>query len=383
MRAPHRYRYALGTIMLGAMCGLVFDVFRQGQPDVGLLQFVRHPTSVQTRDDAALLSRLLDQIGNSWEVSKNHVLVRSALLDVVADARKATVRVLINGQQVAFGAIVDADGYVLTKASEVVDQGDITCQLYSFGRKSARIVGVLPQHDLAMLKMNARGLHTVTWNTESAPEVGSLLATPNLNYEPLAVGVVSLAPQEIANNGVLGIRLRNQEAGPMITDVVDASAADKAGIQEGDVVLRIDNKPVQSSDELVSIINQRLPGEDVELSVRRETGELSLTATLGRRADLDQENSNFQSFLGGELSFRRTGFQTVLQHDTFLLPEHCGGPLVDLEGRVVGINIARAERIASYALPSAAIVPWLEGLKSGDFQSLVVRQNRQSKTTRE
>ncbi|MCA9172798.1 MAG: PDZ domain-containing protein, partial [Planctomycetales bacterium] len=167
------------------------------------------------------------------------------------------------------------------------------------------------------------------------------------------------------------------------TDVVDESAADKAGIAEGDIVLRIDDRPINTSDELVSLINQRLPGEEVELFIRRQDEELSLVATLGRRADLDQENSNFQSFLGGELSFRRTGFQSVLQHDTFLLPEHCGGPLVDLEGRVVGINIARAERIASYALPASAIVPWIDGLKTGEYESLVVRQQRHSKTTRE
>ncbi|MCA9148919.1 MAG: PDZ domain-containing protein [Planctomycetales bacterium] len=383
MSSPNRYYYALGMIALGAICGWGFDLYQRNQVDSNPLQFVRRPVSVQTRDDAELLGRLLDQIDNSWEVGKNHMLVRSAFRDVVADARKSTVRVLINGHQVAMGTIVDPDGYVLTKASEVVAKGDITCQLYSRGRKSARVVGVLPQHDLAMLKMQARNLQPVHWYTQAVPEVGSLLATPNLNYEPLAVGVVSLAPQEIANNGVLGIRVRNQDRGPMITDVVDESAADKAGIAEGDIVLRIDDRPINTSDELVSLINQRLPGEEVELFVRRQDEELSLVATLGRRADLDQENSNFQSFLGGELSFRRTGFQSVLQHDTFLLPEHCGGPLVDLEGRVVGINIARAERIASYALPASAIVPWIDGLKTGEYESLVVRQQRHSKTTRE
>src|SRR5690606_15227199 len=75
-----------------------------------------------------------------------------------------------------------------------------------------------------------------------------------------------------------------------------------------------------------------------------------------------------------QLSFRRTGFESVLQHDTFLLPEHCGGPLCDLDGHVVGINIARAERIASYALPAAAILPWIDELKSGRSDSLIVRR---------
>ena len=110
-----------------------------------------------------------------------------------------------------------------------------------------------------------------------------------------------------------------------------------------------------------------------KLTVTRDDTNLEITAKLGRRADLDIENSDFQSFLGGDLSVRRTGFPTVLQHDTFLLPQHCGGPIVDLDGRVVGINIARAERIASYALPAKEIQPWIEQYVN-DIQEVAQRR---------
>lgn len=379
MSLPLRLRYAFGILLLGALVGMLIDVFRQSDAGFNPLQFVRRPASVQTRDDAALLSGWLDEVDNSWEVGKNHQRVREAFKDVVVEARKSTVRVLRDGEQVALGTIVDSAGYVLTKASEVVDgKGVLTCQLVGGRKRPAEIVGMLLRHDLAMLKINADRLTAVQWYTDATPEVGSLLATPYLGSAPLAVGVLSLAPLEVANNGVLGIRLRNSDEGPFVTDVIEASAADQAGLSEGDIVMRIGDEPVATSDELVSMINQRLPGEAVALAVRRGEEELTLTAKLGRRTELDQENVNFQGFLGGELSFRRTGFQSVLQHDTFLLPEHCGGPLVDLEGRVVGINIARAERIASYALPAAAITPWIDGLKSGAYDSLVVRNQQPS-----
>ena len=48
------------------------------------------------------------------------------------------------------------------------------------------------------------------------------------------------------------------------------------------------------------------------------------------------------------------------------------GPVCDLEGQVVGINIARAERIASYALPAGTVLPWLNELKSGQHEALPV-----------
>jgi len=59
--------------------------------------------------------------------------------------------------------------------------------------------------------------------------------------------------------------------------------------------------------------------------------------------------------LGGQLSTRRAGFPIVLQHDTVLAPDQCGGPIVDLDGNVVGINIARAGRVNSYAVPAEVV----------------------------
>jgi serine protease Do len=52
----------------------------------------------------------------------------------------------------------------------------------------------------------------------------------------------------------------------------------------------------------------------------------------------------------------------VLQHDTPLFPEQCGGPLLDLEGKVVGINIARQGRISSLAIPTSYLVELLPDL---------------------
>jgi serine protease Do len=71
--------------------------------------------------------------------------------------------------------------------------------------------------------------------------------------------------------------------------------------------------------------------------------------------------------MGGPISLRRTNFPNVLQHDTVLQPEQCGGPVVDLDGNVVGINIARAGRVESYAVPAETILALLPRLKSGEL----------------
>ena len=66
---------------------------------------------------------------------------------------------------------------------------------------------------------------------------------------------------------------------------------------------------------------------------------------------------------GGPFSDRRSGFPQVLPHDTPLQPKNCGGPLVDTEGRAVGINIARALRVTTYALPARIVQETVTALK--------------------
>ena len=65
--------------------------------------------------------------------------------------------------------------------------------------------------------------------------------------------------------------------------------------------------------------------------------------------------AEFQNSLGGPLSERRAGFPLAIQHDSVLQPTDCGGPIVDLDGKAVGLNIARAGRVESYALPAAIV----------------------------
>ena len=62
---------------------------------------------------------------------------------------------------------------------------------------------------------------------------------------------------------------------------------------------------------------------------------------------------------------RRTGFPAIIQHDMVLKPIDCGGPLVDLDGNVLGINIARAGRVESWALPPDIVKPIIKDMKEG------------------
>ncbi len=58
--------------------------------------------------------------------------------------------------------------------------------------------------------------------------------------------------------------------GISVEGVFDNSAADKAGIQPGDIILKIDNKPVNSQSELTETLGTKHPGDHVNVVILRD-----------------------------------------------------------------------------------------------------------------
>ena len=55
--------------------------------------------------------------------------------------------------------------------------------------------------------------------------------------------------------------------------------------------------------------------------------------------------------MSGDYSKRRDSFPRVLQTDIPFSARTIGGPLLNLDGECVGMNIARANRAESFAIP--------------------------------
>lgn len=71
--------------------------------------------------------------------------------------------------------------------------------------------------------------------------------------------------------------------GSRVVDVVPNSAADKAGMKSGDLIIEVDKKKVRSSEDLLRAVAVRKPGDTVMIRVWRLGGELVLEAKLGER----------------------------------------------------------------------------------------------------
>ena len=291
----------------------------------------------------------------------------------------ATVQVLSGGKQVALGTIVDADGYILTKASEL--KRDLKCQVGD-EEFEAQVIGIHGKTDLALLKIDAEALNVIRWSDKPASEVGNWVVSPRAQSGKTAVGVVStLELRQIKRSqAFVGIRMAEDKDGKgiRVTAVVNRSPADIAGLLVQDVIFKLDGQPVKKREEFLNILGQFDAGDRITLDVIRYNEKIQVRVTLTEREKLSpsSQRSNQQNSMGSKLSRRRKDFPLALQHDSMLQSNTCGGPLLDLSGDAVGINIARAGRVASYALPIETVLPIIELLKTGELAPAIVNKEK-------
>lgn len=143
--------------------------------------------------------------------------------------------------------------------------------------------------------------------------------------------------------------------------------ASKAGFEAEDVILALNGEKVQNVEEFQALMSRKKPGDVVTVKISRKDKEIELKATLAERPGNSKDGKSRgeqQNLMGSKLSDRKAGFPVILQHDSILKPTDCGGPLVNLDGKVLGINISRAGRTETYAIPSEIVRPLLERLKT-------------------
>jgi serine protease Do len=263
------------------------------------------------------------------------------------------------------GVIVSGDGYIVTNNHVIESASEIEVILNDNSKYTAKIVGADPSTDIAVLKIEAKGLQTMPLGNSDEIRVGEwVLAVGNpfnltstvtagivsakarninllsdrskqdvvpiesfiqtdaavnpgnsggalVNTRGELVGInTAIASQTgsyagysfavpvnlvrkvmsdlidygVVQRGYLGVKIADisQELkeknnlpnlkGVYVASVVDGGSAESAGIKEGDVILKIGTKEVNSSASLQEEVGKGRPGDKLAVTVRRKNG---------------------------------------------------------------------------------------------------------------
>lgn len=284
-------------------------------------------------------------------------------------ALKTTVRLLRNNKLIALGGIVHKDGYILTKASSCV--GAREAETFDGKKYSLKIKKRFEETDLALYKLisDENSFQVVDWEIENNTSEGSWVLAAHASLEEIRIGVASGNSRKIGREGgVMGVLLSNAQnkiGGVKVSEIVPQAAAYRAGLLEGDIITHVDKRRVKNQDSLIKIVGKKDPGDVVRINVNRKGVLKNFVVTLGHRSvTFDLFNRNLQ--MSGPVSKRKDNFEMILQHDLPIPKESMGGPLFDLNGKCIGFNIARVDRVTTYALPSflpkKVITPFLQAI---------------------
>ena len=310
------------------------------------------PASAQTADHWFDHSRVQTSIA-----ARDSGAVMRLVRPLSEKVQGSVVQVFSGGRIVALGTVISEDGYILTKQSEL-SADPISIRVPNGQKVAARVSSVRKANDLALLKLE--GEHPETWGIEpihfatEGTANGSFLISAGRDGRTIGLGVLGVQPRPIQHRGILGVGFYDASDGPAVIRRVEPySGADEAGLQNGDQILMIDGRRMIGSKSAIRTLGGKYPGDVVRLTILRGDDRLELAAQLSERAILMESQNDAK--VNGPRNARLSGFDSVIQHDTVLTPNQCGGPVLDSDGDVIGINIARAGRVVSYALPSSLV----------------------------
>ncbi|MDQ6972534.1 MAG: DegQ family serine endoprotease [Mariprofundaceae bacterium] len=269
------------------------------------------------------------------------------------------------------GFIISADGYVVTNNHVVHEASEVVVKLKNGKEYKAKVIGVDEKLDVGLLKIEAKGLHTVHLGDSDKLRVGDwvvAIGNPFGLEQTVTAGIVSAKGRVIGagpydsfiqtdaainpgnsggplfnvrgevvgintaiyyrsggNNGIgfaipinmaesvinelretghvtrarLGVYIAEvdkeskealglkDKSGALVRQVENGSAADKAGIKAGDVIVAVDDKPIKNVHELPMTIARHRPGDKVDVQLVRNGKSMTRTVTVEKMPEVD------------------------------------------------------------------------------------------------
>jgi len=123
--------------------------------------------------------------------------------------------------------------------------------------------------------------------------VNQLIEQGHASHAFLGISTQSITPEIAAAYGF------PVERGAVVNDVAGGSPADVAGLRRGDFIVRIGERTIQSSEDVLSAIRSHRVGDSVEIEIYRTGENTVLNATLASDDFLNRQDAAPQNQQGG------------------------------------------------------------------------------------
>ncbi len=101
---------------------------------------------------------------------------------------------------------------------------------------------------------------------------------------PKKSGWIGIVPVELSEEEALELKLY-KGVGMVVTEVIEGSPAEKAGLKAGDVITYINGKPLMGEEALIAFVRSSHVGQKATFSVLREGKKKKFRVTLGERKE--------------------------------------------------------------------------------------------------
>lgn len=253
--------------------------------------------------------------------------------------------------------------YIISKNS--IFPGEVTALMPNGKSNKLSVVHRDERRDLILLEpskkiKNGLSIAAVAKKNFTMDDMGKILISPNPKDEGeiSVLGTLEFDLPGLYSNGFLGSALEVKDNRNLISSIQQKSPASEAGLKIGDEVLSINNVKILSPEQFVKEIQKNKPNDKINFAFKRDGIENKIDIMLAKRPYVASTHIA-ERFTDGK-SERRDGFKNAFVHDSKLKPNECGGPVFDLSGRFIGLNMARYSRTSSIAVSASEVIDFVE-----------------------
>jgi Do/DeqQ family serine protease len=177
--------------------------------------------------------------------------------------------------------------------------------------------------------------------------------TQLIDHGSVRRGLLGVTVQGVTPEIARSLKIENAK-GVLVNSVTSGGAADKAGVQRGDVITAINGAVVKDTNSLRNEISQMMPGTDVKVQLLRDGKEQTVNIRLGEAQGARAEGED--SRRGGTSS----GFGLAVEPLTRDNARELG---VDITSGVVVTNVEASSRAADAGLREGDVIEQVDGTK--------------------